>query len=622
MCGISGFLHFASDRPADRQRLAAMTDVLAHRGPDGSGYHVSGNLALGHRRLAIIDTETGQQPMFSADRRLAVVFNGEIYNYLELHEELARLGHVFATHSDTEVILAAYRQWGLDCHCRFNGMWAFALWDAIEHRLLLSRDRMGEKPLYYAIHDNTLIFSSEVKGILHYGVPRVPDFSLTEIYLTLGFIPAPLCFFQGVSKLRPGHYLTVRDGRLSDVCYWDIPQTEEAAMLADAPAVHERFEWLLRDSVRLRMRADVPFGAFLSGGLDSASIVALMAETGSHPVETFTMGFEEKGYDERPLAELVARRFGTRHHAGVVAPDTLEDSLAAVLHHYDEPFGDSSAIPTGHVAAHARRSVKMVLTGDGGDEVLSGYSAYQSEKFSQVYRQLPGWLRALPETTLALAVRVAVGSPRFALQRYRRILQTAALPFEDRILLKAACAPRPVVERLTAPLAAQLYPVRQFIGDLMAPCRYRDSFYRMMYYNLKLTLPEDMLVKVDRMTMRHSLEARVPFVDHRLVEFMSGVHKEVKMPGLKRKSALRSTVAKRLPAELLRARKRGFVVPLRVWFRDGRNLTACATLRHRSGCGLDLASLDGLVAANAAGQADYGNFIWMVLVYLAWFGQS
>src|ERR1035437_5024597 len=327
MCGISGFVHYDRTRTACCETLRRMSSALVHRGPDGQGLCVRDNWALGHQRLAIIDLSSGGQPMFNRDCSVGITFNGEIYNFLELRGELQSLGYDFRTHSDTEVLLYAYEHWGIGMHEHLNGMWAFALWDERTHQLLISRDRLGEKPLYYAEFDHSLIFGSECKAIMAYGLPREANLELLETYLTFGYVPSPFSFFKGTHKLAPGHFLLLKDGHLTKHKYWDLPEIEETKFASHRAEVDAQFEFLLRDSVRLRMRSDVPFGAFLSGGVGSAAIVALMAENGVSPINTFTIGFSERGFDERRLANAVAEKFCTSHHEFTVTIDSLEESV-------------------------------------------------------------------------------------------------------------------------------------------------------------------------------------------------------------------------------------------------------------------------------------------------------
>jgi len=619
MCGVCGFVHWNSSQQASGETLQRMTDAIEHRGPDGEGFYVRNNVALGNRRLAIIDLEGGAQPMSSPDGNLVITFNGEIYNYIEVREELRLLGHRFRTESDTEVLLRAYEEWGLDMLVRLNGMWAFAIWDNRKRRLFVSRDRLGEKPVHYCVHRDTFVFGSEIKCLIAYGVPRKPNIALTEIYLALGYVPAPHTYFAGIHKLEPGHYLLVENGQVKKRRYWALPFPGEAELLGSRKEVNERFEFLLKDAVRLRMRSDVPYGAFLSGGLDSSSIVALMAELQTRPTETFTIGFSERAFDERGLAELVAKWFRTNHHVQELKPESYEEAMEGVLRSYDEPFGDTSAIPTGSISKLARRSVKMVLTGDGGDETLSGYNAYQSEKFIPAYNRLPGPIRAFSARMLGLASRGIGGAPRFRLRRLQGVASSAALPFEDRLLNKTLRAELGVIRTLLPGLSREVVAVDDFLRGSLEKCPYADGFYKMMYFNLTLSLPENMLTKVDRMSMAHSLEVRTPFLDHRLVEYMCSVHKNVKMRGLERKSVLRDTVGKSLPRPLLSSPKRGFGVPMHTWFKDCEFGERARALGSRSSVGFDPAVVGKIVEANQRGTRDYGAFIWMLLVLDRWY---
>jgi asparagine synthase (glutamine-hydrolysing) len=616
MCGIAGILHQDPTRRVDRDTLRRITGALSHRGPDGEGFYEDGNIGLGHRRLAIIDLATGSQPMRSADGNVVLVFNGEIYNYLELRGELRSLGHNFVTTSDTEVIIAAYQQWGFDCQQKFNGMWAFALWDSRYKQLFLSRDRIGEKPLHYSLQDGTFVFGSEIKSLLAYRSDYKPATELLNVYLSLGYVPAPYTFYSGISRLQPGHYLIVRDGRVQDCTYWDLPVITESDMRTDTERIYSEFEECFFDSVKLRMRSDVPFGAFLSGGLDSASVVAAMSEQRSLPVETFTIGFADRAFDERHLAKEVAERFGTNHHQEVAAPEMFDDSLEKVLLHFDEPFGDASAIPVGLVSGIARQHVTMVLTGDGGDEVLSGYTNYVTEKLTKRYAAVPAAIRRGVYSGTSLLAKLARGNARYRLNRAERFLKLADSSHSQRALAKMSTLGPSSIRKLIPESVPQI-PIKDYFSGALASCPFTDGFYRQMYFNLKVSLPDDMLAKVDRMSMAHSLEARVPFLDHRLVELTYQVHKDVKMPGLRRKELLRRTVGRHLPPSLLKAPKMPFSVPLREWFKQNDFNERLRSL-ERSDFGLNNSVISDIVQANRSGQNDYGDFIWRLFVLKNW----
>lgn len=619
MCGISGFYHFSKDRQANAAVLKKMTDVISHRGPDGEGFYTRRNLALGHRRLAIIDLSTGEQPMYSRDNQIVLVFNGEIYNYIELREELIKLGNKFTTTSDTEVIINAYRTWGTDCQNRFNGMWAFALWDEEKGRLFVSRDRIGEKPLYYSTYDDTFVFGSEIKSVLAYGVPETSRIEMSELYLTMSFIPAPYTFYKNVHQLMPGKYLVVDSDGAKEKTYWDLPDLTEKDLRKDKLSIEKEFEDLFNDSVRIRMRSDVEFGAFLSGGLDSSCVVSTMTRYTSRPVQTFTMGFENKQYDERHLAKLVANKYNTDHHEGIVTSEHFDAALTKVLHQYDEPFGDASAIPTGHISKYAAEYVKMVLTGDGGDEVLSGYTTYQGEKFAQQYQMLPSFVRKSLPALANISAKPLRGSLRYKLNRVSKVLQSSDQPFEKRLLTKLAhTLPENIVEIMQPGLKTISF--YDFYNQAMKKCRFTDPFYKLMYFQHKVTLPGDMLTKVDRMSMAYSIETRIPFLDYRIIELLFGVDKTVKTKGYINKVILRNAVAnKSLPSELLEARKKGFSVPLRDWFKEDSLDQKVRSMLLQNNKGIfNAKGVEKLINQNKKGEFDIGNFIWMVLVLKRW----
>lgn len=613
MCGIAGYINFDKEKPASKEVIKKMTDVISHRGPDGEGVFIDKNLGLGHRRLSIIDLATGDQPMFSDDKSIVLIFNGEIYNYIELREELKSLGHSFRTTSDTEVIIHAYQEWGTNCQTMFNGCWGFAIWDNNEKLLFVSRDRLGEKPMHYSVWNNTFIFGSEIKSLFAFGVPDEKDLSLVELYLFLKFIPAPFTFFKNIKKLKPGHFLIIKDNDVKEIKYWDLPEIDEKNMAKDKKAVYEKFESLLKDSIKIRMRSDVPFGALLSGGLDSASIVALMSDISKYPVETFTIGYEQSAFDEKDLAQDVADKYKTNHHVYNVIPESFDESLNKVLFHYDEPFGDSSAIPTGIVSKFARKYVKMVLTGDGGDEVLSGYPSFQGVKLSSYYKKAPEFVRGGVPTALEFVSKSMRGTMRYKVNRYERLFRTANLDFVSSMIERMPTNEINSVKNLFNN-RKDIYSIEDYTNDLLSKCTYKDDFYKLMFLNFKLFLPEDYLVKVDRMSMAHSLEARVPFIDHRLVEFSVGIDMNVKMEKMERKSILRNTIGKKmLPPSLLKASKKGFRVPLVEWFKDSSMSDRLENL-YKSDFGLNKEAIKKFITDNTEGKKDNSNIIWMLIV--------
>lgn len=611
MCGITGIFHFDANRTAEPFSIKRMTDKVIYRGPDGKGYFFKNNIAFGHRRLSVIDIDSGGQPMFNKDKSIVIVFNGEIYNYIELREELKKMNYSFSTNSDTEVIIKAYEYWGIDCQNKFNGMWAFALWDENKQQLLLSRDRIGEKPLHYAVYDNTLIFGSEIKSLLAYGIPKIPNLELLEIYLTLSYIPAPFTFYKNIHKLKAGYCMIICGDRIREQQYWDLPEIDESNMYSKRKEVYENFETLFKDSVRIRMRSDVSFGAFLSGGLDSSAIVSVMSECSSLPIETFTIGFKEKSFDERHLAKIVANKFRSNHHEKMAEPHMFQESLNNIVYHYDEPFGDSAAIPLSYLARFASNSIKMVLTGDGGDEVLSGYTLYQGDRFAKKYNKLPQLLkRQLPLLLSQLSIPFT-GEMRYKINRLQNICLTSGFNFENRYLNKVASIDLSIIKKIIN--GQKVYPVEQFLSEFLAKCSYKDSFYKLMYLDLKLSLPDQMLVKIDRMCMAYSLESRAPFLDYRLIEFMANVRKDVKMSNFKQKVILRKSIGTALPKQLLKVPKKGFNVPLREWFKSA-SFTKKVSDLEKGIPFLNKEMIHTIAEMNKTGQNDFGEFIWMLFI--------
>lgn len=620
MCGLCGLFNLTNE-PVNGVLVQRMASALKKRGPDGEGIFVKGPVGLGHRRLAIIDLLTGDQPLFNEDKTLALVFNGEIYNYQELEKELTRHGHRFVTKSDTEVIVHAYEEWGVECVRRFNGMWAFALWDSRKQGLFISRDRIGEKPLFYVQQGKSFLFASEIKGLLAAGFVTEPATELINIYLALGYIPAPYSFYRGIKKLLPGHSLWVDKDGVKESCYWKLPYIPEKEMERDAQKAEQQFEEIFRDAIRLRTRADVPFGAFLSGGLDSSCVVAGMSTYLASPVPTFTIGFPVPEFDEREQARLVAAKWHSLHHETVITQENFPLNVDEVLECYDEPFGDSSALPVGKVAEFTRTRVKMALTGDGGDEVLSGYPAYQVEKGMGRYKQVPAFLRRAANSVWQTLKPLAIGNKQYTWNRIARLLNVLEEPFIERLAAKTFYVAPDILNPLTAGLGKQIDPI-EFIRERLAVVRSCDTFYQLMHFHFSVSLPDDMLAKVDRMTMYHSLEVRLPFLDHRLVELCAGLHKDVKMRGFERKSLLRRTIGRQLPHVLLRSGKKGFVVPFREWFREAAFQPYLNSLKELSTLGFARPILEQIIRSHMEREYDYGPLLWELAVLKRWFEKN
>ena len=559
MCGIAGLLHFDSDHQVDEGIVKRMTDVLEHRGPDGCGSITLGSIGLGHRRLSIIDIESGSQPMVSSDQQLTLIYNGELYNYIEIKQELLALGRVFLTQSDTEVVLQAYDEWGTKCLDRFNGMWAFALWDARKRSLFCARDRLGEKPFYYAVNNGSFYFGSEIKALIEGGVPRVINEEMLDALLCMGYLPAPYTFFKGINKLPAGCFLLVQDKNVRVQRYWQYPSRPLKELRTDSELIDKEFEYLFDDSVRLRMRSDVTVGAFLSGGLDSGSVVSAMCKSTNEQVQTCTIGFETES-DELKLARLVARHFETNHVERIVGANNVPGLVEKVAWHFDEPFGDTSILPTYIVSRLAREFVTVALTGDGGDEVLGGYPAHQSEKIVGLWQHLP---ISISRPMLSMAMTTAIHLNRS--RRILRFLETAGDDFTKRLIAKQVGFNEQERHSLLGN-NPRIRPAREFIDEAMTGVQTADGNGLLNYWLHTVALPERYLCKVDRCSMAHSLETRVPFLDVRIVELLASVSPRVKMPWLTRKAVLRRTIGERLPAALLRSGKRGFDPPIQKWF--------------------------------------------------------
>ncbi|MFC0389354.1 asparagine synthase (glutamine-hydrolyzing) [Muricoccus vinaceus] len=621
MCGIVGIFCPGAHTPPDGADLRRMADALRHRGPDGAGYHEEAGLGLGHRRLAIVDLGGGAQPMETADGGVVIVFNGEIYNHLALRRELEGAGHVFRTHSDTEAILHAWTQWGVGCLDRLNGMFAFALWDRAQGTLLLARDRLGEKPLHYARRPaGGIAFSSELCALMALpGMSRRLDPGAVEDFLALGYVPDPACIYRDVLKLPAGHFLLLDRNAVPSAplpaprAYWRPPTTVAAAPADARGALSD----LLRGSVRDRLMSDVPLGAFLSGGVDSGTVVALASEASSSPLATFTMGFPGTA-DERPRAAQIAEAHGTLHHAETGSADYLAAARrqAAI---FGEPFGDHSAVPTLAVCAMARKHVTVALSGDGGDEVFAGYRRYRFHTLAEAARRLlPAALRRSAVASLARAYPVLAGAPRWlrAKSTLTELSLDSAMGYY-RTVCKLQDERRRAL--LSPALRASLSghdPSDRF-ATLMAECDPAEPLLQAQYADLHTYLPGDILTKVDRTSMAVSLEVRPPLLDPDVVAFGMGLPASLKLRGGVGKQLLREVAAPLLPQAVLSAPKQGFADRIGDQFR-----ARAPELRARlnGAAMMDSGLFDGpqllrLVDEHAAGQADHAQALWQLLVF-------
>ena len=620
MCGIAGTLDRAGLTTDDAAAIGPMVAALHHRGPDDSGSFRDDFAALGHARLSIIDTsDAGHQPMCNEDESIWIVFNGEIYNFPELHESLAARGHRFRSRCDTEAILHLYEDHGDRCVEHLRGMFAFAIWDQKARRLLLARDRLGIKPLYYYQHGTRLVFGSEIKAILPApAVPRRIDRQALRDYLTYLWIPAPKSIFEGIAKLPAGHSATFDEHGLKVRQYWDLRHDEPFD--DGQEALRERFLAELEESVRIHLMADVPLGAFLSGGIDSSAVVATMARLLPHPVVTNAIGFEEAAYNELPHADAVSRKFGTEHRREVVRPDAV-DLVGRLAWHHDEPFADGSAIPTFCVSRMARRHVTVALSGDGGDETMAGYRKYKFHQRERRIRALvPPSLRRSAFGTLGRLYPKADWLPRPL--RAKSTLQNLAMSDVEAIYRSRAAHDPEAASALIRPEARDAdYDPLTVIEGHYRRCDAPDPLARELYVDIKTYLVDDILTKVDRASMAVGLEVRVPLLDHKFVEFMARVPSGLKLRGGHGKYLFRQAVRPMLGPEVVDRPKMGFSVPLGAWFRGPLRELAEDTMFAPDafiGSVLDIGAVRRLWRAHQGGLSHNESMIWAVLMLEQW----
>lgn len=619
MCGISGWFDMTGLKPADRLMAKAMNDAIAHRGPDGEGFHFEPGLALGHRRLAIIDLATGEQPMFTEGGRIAIVFNGEIFNYRELRELLEKRGHSFRTKSDTEVILRAWVEWGRECVDHIHGQFAFALWDKSEQTLFLARDRLGEKPLYYAIlPDKTFIFASELKALMvNPALPRSIDSLAVEDYFAFGYITDPRTIYTNVRKLGAGCSLVLERGQSPRFRqYWE-----------PRPGIHndknlEHSAAILRDrlgaAVRSQLIADVPVGSFLSGGVDSSAITALMAQSVPDALACFTIGFDDPHFDERAHAAAVATRCHTRQHVEVVSPDDME-TVELLPGIFDEPFGDSSALPTYRLSKLARRHVTVALSGDGGDELFAGYRRYLFHGREEAIRGLlPHAVRRAVFGTLGRVYPQLDWAPRplRARQTFRELAASAAEGYFHNVSVvndaQRAQLYSPELRR-----AISGYHPMDVIARHLANAPMDDPIAAAQYVDLKTWLVGDILTKVDRTAMACSLEVRVPMLDPTFVEWAMGLPRQLKLARGESKIVLKRALEPLVPHEVMYRRKQGFSVPLAKWFRGSFGTAFGQKLGHNTELAehFDMTTVRQLLDAHQRGWSDNSRTLWLLWMF-------
>ena len=628
MCGITGVFDIKGKREISRELLSRMNETQFHRGPDEGGVHVEPGLGFGHRRLSIIDLSSGQQPLFNEDGTVVVTYNGEIYNFPELTDELKRLGHVFRTHCDTEVIVHAWEQWGKSCVDRFRGMFAFAVWDRNQETLFLARDRLGIKPLYYAtLADGTFIFGSELKSLIaHPDLPREIDPSAVEEYFAFGYIPEPRTIYKQVYKLSPGFRLVLRRGQAQFLPeqYWDVSFATQ--MPLNEQQVQAELIERLKEAVKIRMIAEVPLGAFLSGGVDSSAVVAAMAGISNDPVNTCSISFGDPNFNESQYAARVAEQYGTAHRVEQVDPNDFDliDHLADL---YDEPYADSSALPTYRVCELAKKQVTVVLSGDGGDENLAGYRRYRWHTYEERMRSmLPLSIRRPLFGFLGAAYPKADWAPKVF--RAKSTLEAMARDSAEGYLHSVSILSNQMRSSLfSADLKRDLQGYRAIEVfrryARQAPTDHPLSLVQ--YLDMKTYLPGDILTKVDRASMAHALEVRVPILDHKLVDWISTLPPELKLRGREGKYIFKKALESYLPKEILYRPKMGFSIPLASWFRGPLKQRVRDSIlgETMSGSGLfERSYLETLVNQHQSGRRDYSASIWTLMMFDAFLRKS
>ena len=623
MCGICGQLNFHPDKPVAKDLIRQMCAVMVHRGPDDEGIWTGGPVGLGQRRLAIIDlSPTGRQPMSNEDGTIWITYNGEIYNHLDLRVDLERRGHCYHGTSDTETILHLYEEHGPNCVKYLRGMFAFALWDSRCRRLLLARDRFGQKPLLYAETAEGLTFASEIKAILqNLAVSRDVDEVALHHYLTYGYIPSPQTAFPQIRKLPPASILLWEEGRISVERYWTLRYTPKLKISESEAS--EQLLTLLREATRIRLMSEVPLGAFLSGGVDSSAIVALMAEAMSESVKTFSIGFEDQSFNELDYARQIADQYATDHYAFTVTPNALA-VLPELVWAYGEPYADSSSLPTYYLAKMTRQHVTVALNGDGGDEAFAGYERYLADRLASYYGRLPTWLRG---RLIAPAVRRLPESTRRKdlLRRLKRLALVMDASPERRYAHWMTLFDNRAKNDLYTPdfrVRLQDIDALSLLEQAFAAADGSDFLDRSQFADVTTYLPDDLLVKVDIATMVHSLEGRSPFLDHHLAEFVARLPSNYKLRGYKSKYILKQALRDYLPKNILQRDKQGFALPIGRWFRHDLRHVAYEVLldQHTLGRGiLDAQAIRAMLDEHVSGRINHHYRIWGLLVLELWF---
>lgn len=628
MCGICGLYNYGSGLAVERGDLKAMNDLIIHRGPDDEGYFQDRDVGLAMRRLSIIDLSTGHQPISNEDGTAWIVFNGEIYNYQDLREGLLARGHKFKTKSDTEVILHLYEEKGADFPKELRGMFAVAIWDGKKKRLVLARDRLGKKPLFYARTPGSFVFASELRCLLtRPDVKREVDPAAIDAYLALQYIPSPLSVFRGVRKLQPASVLVFEDGKFSEERYWDLPVGEEKLSYVPLPELKERLMAELSEAVKIRLMSEVPLGAFLSGGIDSSVIVALMARHSERPVKTFSIGFKEERFSELPYARQVAQMYGTAHTEFIVEA-RMADVLEKLAWHYGEPYADSSALPSYFVSRETRKAVTVALNGDGGDEAFGGYLRYVGMKAERLIAAAPAWSKRAALAGVSVFPKTA---PFNFFWRLEKFLKFSALASTERGYLSTVSYFGPgeteglYSEAFANWLGAGRGYAERYISRLFSLVPDEDLLNRMSYVDLHSYLPECLMTKMDIASMANSLETRSPFLDHKVLEFAFALPGSMKLKGFNQtKWILKETFRGMLPHDIYRRGKMGFGIPLGIWFRGELKDYWAGTCLSQKALGRGYFRPEALYRLwdeHQQGRRDHGYRLWALLMLELWHRQ-
>ncbi|MCU1266137.1 MAG: hypothetical protein JWM21_2455 [Acidobacteria bacterium] len=621
MCGIAGIVR-SDGRDVDQELVRRMSAAIRHRGPDEVGFYFKGPVGLGMRRLSIIDLKGGRQPIHNQDRTAWIVFNGEIYNYRELREKLEKLGHTFYTNSDTEAIIQAYDRYGSDCPNHLRGMFAFAIWDERTKELFIARDRVGKKPLLYAQVNGDFVFGSEFSALLqHPSISREVEPEALHHYLSFMCVPAPLTAYRAIRKLEPGHSLRWKKGEIKIDRYWQ-PDFSKKLKIGEEEAGRRAIE-ILRDAVKVRLMSEVPLGAFLSGGIDSSAVVALMSEESGEPIKTFSIGFEEQDFSELHHARRVAEHVGADHHEFIVRPDALE-VLPLLVEHYGEPYADSSAIPTYYVARETRKHVTVALNGDGGDECFAGYERYAAMRLAERYHRLPGVLRS-GVIDHAIGMLPTSETRRSRVRDAKRFIQAASLPKVDRYMRWISVFDAPAKSEMYSDsfrYETALSNSSALLEPWFALANGAGVVDAALLADTMTYLPNDLLVKVDIATMAVSLEARSPFLDHKVIEFAASLPENLKLRGLTTKYLLKRVLRQLLPAENLGRRKMGFGVPIGHWFRGKLEPFMRETILSEKALKRGYFKPEvvrRMVELHVRGERDHSHRLWTLLMMELWF---